>query len=255
MKLILGDAIDTLNNLPPESVDLIVTDPPYKCIRGGKPDRSKGAPSGMLSLNDGKVFSHNDCPAKQYMSLLYRVLKSGCHAYVMTNLLNLREMMDEATKAGFQIHNLLVWEKNNATPSRWYMKNAEFTLFLRKGKAKRINHLGSKMVHKFKNNLGGRIHPTEKPIELMKFYIENSSNFGDVVLDPFMGTGSTGLACLDTGREFIGIEVDSKYYEKAKDRLLKIRSGEPDYHIRRSLLTMIPSIQELCMLHDKIKNS
>lgn len=196
-----------------------MTDPPYKCISGGKPHK-KGQPSGMLSLNDGKVFDYNDCPPRQYMPLLYRVLKNGCHAYVMTNFLNLREMMDEATKAGFQMHNLLVWEKNNATPSRWYMKNAEFTLFLRKGKAKRIKNVGSKMVHRFNNILGDKTHPTEKPVELMKFYIENSSNEGDVVLDPFMGSGSTGLACLDAGREFIGIEVDNKYYEIAKDRLI-----------------------------------
>lgn len=225
MKLFFGDAIKILNNLPPESVDLIVTDPPYKCISGGKPHK-KGQPSGMLSLNDGKVFNHNDCPPSQYMQLLYSVLKSGCHAYIMTNLLNLKEMMDEAIKAGFKIHNLLVWEKNNATPSRWYMKNAEFTLFLRKGKAKRINNVGSKMVHKFSNILGNKTHPTEKPVELMRFYIENSSNIGDIVLDPFMGTGSTGMACLYTGRSFIGIEVDSKYYEIAKDKFKQAMQDE-----------------------------
>ena len=85
--IIKGNAIEELNKMPPESVDLVVTDPPYKCISGGKPHK-KGQPSGMLSLNDGKVFDHNDCPPRKYMPLLYRVLKSGCHAYIMTNLLN-----------------------------------------------------------------------------------------------------------------------------------------------------------------------
>lgn len=128
-------------------------------------------------------------------------------------------MMEEAIKAGFKIHNLLVWEKNNATPSRWYMKNAEFTLFLRKGKAKRINNVGSKMVHRFNNILGNKDHPTEKPVELMKFYIENSSNMGDVVLDPFMGAGSTGIACMECHRNFIGIEIDGRYFDTARNRI------------------------------------
>lgn len=216
--IIKGNAIEELNKMPPESVDLVVTDPPYKCISGGKPHK-KGQPSGMLSLNDGKVFDNNDCPPRKYMSLLYRVLKSGCHAYIMTDLLNLQEMMEEAIKAGFKIHNLLVWEKNNATPSRWYMKNAEFTLFLRKGKAKCINNVGSKMVHRFNNILGNKDHPTEKPVELMKFYIENSSNMGDVVLDPFMGAGSTGIACMECHRNFIGIEIDGRYFDTARNRI------------------------------------
>lgn len=218
-KLYNGDALDILVSMEDESIDLVVTDPPYKCISGGKP-KSKGQPSGMLSKNDGKIFNENDIAIEDWMPQLYRVLKNGSHAYVMTNLLNLEKMMLVARQVGFEIHNLLVWEKNNATPSRWYMKNAEFTLFLRKGKAKRINNVGSKMVHRFNNILGKKVHPTEKPVELMHFYIENSSNIGDVVLDPFMGAGSTGVACLDCGRKFVGIEKDSEYFNIAEERLL-----------------------------------
>ena len=221
-KLYNGDALDILASMEDESIDLVVTDPPYKCISGGKP-KSKGQPSGMLSKNDGKIFNENDIAIEDWMPQLYRVLKNGSHAYVMTNLLNLEKMMLVARQVGFDIHNLLVWEKNNATPSRWYMKNAEFTLFLRKGKAKRINNVGSKMVHRFNNILGKKVHPTEKPVELMLFYIENSSNIGDVVLDPFMGAGSTGVACLDCGRKFVGIEKDREYYNIAEERLLFIK--------------------------------
>ena len=217
-----GDALDILASMEDESIDLVVTDPPYKCISGGKP-KSKGQPSGMLSKNDGKIFNENDIAIEDWMPQLYRVLKNGSHAYVMTNLLNLEKMMLVARQVGFDIHNLLVWEKNNATPSRWYMKNAEFTLFLRKGKAKRINNVGSKMVHRFNNILGKKVHPTEKPVELMLFYIENSSNIGDVVLDPFMGAGSTGVACLDCGRKFVGIEKDREYFNIAEARLLFIK--------------------------------
>ena len=102
------------------------------------------------------------------------------------------------------------------------MKNCEYVLFLRKGDTKYINNIGkSKTVHQFNNIIGNKVHPTEKPVDLLKFYITNSSNVGDVVLDPFMGSGSTGVACINTGRYFIGIELDEKYFNIAKERIDK----------------------------------
>lgn len=215
--LIKGDALEILRDLDDCCIDLIVTDPPYRCISGGSPHGVK-SPSGILSKNDGKIFEHNNVKISDFMPLLYKVLKNDSHAYVMTNFLNLEEMFAEARNAGFRIHNLLVWEKNNVTPSRWYMKNAEFTLFLYKGRAKKINDVGSKMVHKF-NNIRNKLHPTEKPVELMELYVKNSSKIGDFVLDPFMGSGSTGIACKNLNRNFIGIEKDEYYFNVAKRRL------------------------------------
>ena len=85
------------------------------------------------------------------------------------------------------------------------MKNCEYVFLLRKGKAKWINNIGArKTVHRFNNIISNKTHPTEKPVELMRFYIENSSNENDIVLDPFMGTGSTGVACIEKNRRFIG---------------------------------------------------
>ena len=111
--------------------------------------------------------------------------------------------MNKTFVVGFKHINLLVWEKNNCTPSQFYMKNCEYTLLLRKGKSKYINKIGdSKTVHKFNNIIGNKVHPTEKPVELMKFYVENSSDVGDTVLDMFMGSCSTGVACLNTNRKF-----------------------------------------------------
>lgn len=102
------------------------------------------------------------------------------------------------------------------------MKNCEYILFLRKGNAKYINNIGqSKTVHRFNNITGKKAHPTEKPVDLLEFYIKNSSNVGDVVLDPFMGSGSTGVACINTKRNFIGIELDEKYFNIAKERIDK----------------------------------
>ena len=72
------------------------------------------------------------------------------------------------------------------------------------------------------NILGNKKHPTEKPVELLKVLIENSSNEGDIVMDCFMGSGSTGIACINTNRKFVGIEIDKKYYDIAVERIQEI---------------------------------
>lgn len=173
----------------------------------------------MLYKNDGKIFNNNNIKFSDWIPEVYRVLKDGSHFYCMTNVLNLSKVIVEAEKAGFYLHNILVWEKNTANANRWYMKNCEFTLFFKKGKAKTINNPGSKMVHKFNNPTGNKTHPTEKPVELMEFYVLNSSNVGDIVLDPFMGSGATGVASVTNNRNFIGIEIDSIYYNVAERRV------------------------------------
>ena len=128
--------------------------------------------------------------------------------------------MNKSLAVGFKHINLLVWEKNNCTPSQFYMKNCEYTLLLRKGKSKYINDIGgSKTVHKFNNIIGNKVHPTEKPEELMKFYVENSSDRGDTVLDMFMGSGSTGVAALNTNRKFIGVEMEENYFDIGASRM------------------------------------
>ena len=217
VELFNGDCLDLMARMEEGCIDLLVTDPPYKTISGGD---SGNRPKGMLSGNR-KLFKHqSDIEIRDWMPLVFRVLKEESHAYIFTNSLNLKEMLDESEKAGFQLHNILVWEKNNCTPSQFYMKNCEYVLFLRKGKAKWINNIGaSKTVHQFNNILGKKTHPCEKPVDLLKFYIENSSKEDDIVLDPFMGTGSCGEACVQTGRRFLGIEKDETYFNLAKERL------------------------------------
>ena len=215
-----ADAIQELKTLPDESVDLVVTDPPYRTISGGTHSKWKsGYPVSILSKNDGKIFDNNDVNHLEWLQECYRVLKPNTHIYIMTNVLNLFELQSIAEKVGFKLHNLLVWEKNTCNANRWYMKNCEYTLFMRKGEAKTINNPSSKTVHQFNNPVGNKNHPTEKPIDLMKFYIENSSNKNDIVLDPFMGSGSTGVACKELNRNFIGIELDEKYFNIARERI------------------------------------
>ena len=222
MILYNGDAIEFLSNLESNSVDLCVTDPPYRTISGGhNSELCKGhyRPGGILSKNDGKIFEHNDVDHREWMHQVYRVLKPNTDFYCMTNVLNLFDLKEIAESVGFRVHNLLVWRKPNCTPSRWYMKNCEFTLYLYKGKARPINNPGSQMVHEFKNPVGNKLHPTEKPVDLMEFYVANSSKPKDLVLDPFMGAGATGVACMNLDRAFLGCEIDPKYYTIAKERI------------------------------------
>lgn len=225
-----GDCLEIMKNIPDKSIDLIITDPPYKTIRGGNTNAEKyKRPKGILGGNR-KLFKYQNIKISSWMPEIYRVLKEESHCYIFTNFLNLQEMMNEATKAGFKMHNLLVWEKNNCTPSQFYMKNCEYVLFLRKGKAKWINNIGeSKTVHQFNNIIGNKLHPTEKPVDLLEYYLLNSSELKDIVLDPFMGSGSTGAACVNTKRNFIGIELDENYFNIAKERIEQAQNEQVQY--------------------------
>lgn len=217
-----GDCTKVLKQYPDSSFDLVVTDPPYKTITGGDNNGANSVrPAGMLSGNR-KLFSYqNAIKFSEWLPEVYRVLKEGTHCYIFTNSLNMKDLLIESENVGFKLHNILVWEKNNCTPSQFYMKNCEYVLFLRKGKARWINNIGSsKTVHHF-DNVRHKEHPTEKPVDLLKFYIANSSHEGDIVLDPFMGCGSTGIACDELNRRFVGIEIDKEYYDKACKKLYK----------------------------------
>jgi len=105
-----------------------------------------------------------------------------------------------------------------------YMSQFEYILFFRKGKFKKINNCGTADIlnvpnKKTKDANGKNIHDTEKPIELMKILIENSSQECEIVLDPFIGVGSTVLACIGSGRKYIGYEIDNEYYDISNERL------------------------------------
>ena len=232
MKLIHADCMDALKKLPDGSVDLLVTDPPYRLIGGGCTPKNARHPVGGIFSRDrqtarnGTLFAHNHIAFEAWLPEVYRTLKEGTHAYVMCNPRNLKALWLAAEKAGFIYQNLLVWKKNNVLPSQFYMYSYELILLLRKGRAVPIRHPESRNCVDVPNIPGGRKrHPTEKPVELLRILIENSSDPGDTVLDPFMGSGSTGAACLQLGREFIGMELDDSYFETATKRL-EVESNE-----------------------------
>jgi DNA modification methylase len=206
--------------IPDNFADLILTDPPYKTITGGRNNgKNSKRPKGILNNNNG-LFKHQKLKISDWMPEIYRILKEGSQCYIFTNTINLEAMLTESRLVGFKLHNVLAWEKNNCPPSQYYMKNCEYVLFLRKGKAKWINDIGgSKTVHKFDNIIGKKIHPCEKPIPLLEFYINNSSEKNDIVFDPFIGSGNTAVAAKNLGRRYLGFEIDEEHYEKALKRI------------------------------------
>lgn len=220
--LLNQDVREVFKTIPDNSIDLVVTDPPYKTTSRG----NAGTSGGMLQKEinkKGQVFKHNNIKPQEYIPELYRVLKDGSHCYIMTNHVNLQEMINVATESGFKFVKCLIWDKGNKIMGQYYMSSFEYILFLRKGKAKRINNCGTADILrvpniKLKGEDGKNLHDTEKPVELMKIMIDNSSNEGDIVFDPFMGIGSTGVACLELNRRFIGVELDEQYFPIAKYR-------------------------------------
>lgn len=217
------DSIEYMKGLKDECIDLIITDPPYKITRRGNTGTSGGMFKGELSMK-GKIFKNNDITPKDYIPELYRILKSGSHCYIMTNHVNLQEILNTATNCGFHFIKSLIWNKGNKIMSQYYMNQFEYILFFRKGKAKRINHCGTSDIldipnKKIKDENGKNLHDTEKPIDLMKILVNNSSNERDIVLDPFCGIGSTVIASKILNRQYIGVEIDTKYFNITKDRL------------------------------------
>ena len=220
------DVLNILPQIEDESIDLVVTDPPYKMTARGNHGNTGGMLAKKITMN-GNVFNHNDISIKEYASELYRILKDGSHCYIMTNHINLIEMLNTMTDVGFHFIKSLIWDKGNKIMGRFYMSQYEYILFFRKGKGVQINNCGTSDILSFPNKKlkgedGSNLHDTEKPVELMKVLIENSSKPNDIVLEPFMGIGSTVIACQELNRRYIGVELDNKYFEITKKRLEQI---------------------------------
>lgn len=224
MKLINNDCMVALKDIPDETIDLVCTDCPYHIVEGGCTtglygNKNNGTNDDIIYTKKGKFFKHNEIKFEEWLPEIYRVLKQDTHCYIMINPRNLAELQTKAEKVGFKFQNILIWEKNNSTPNRYYLNSYEMILMLRKGKAKNINNMGTKNILQINNIIGNKKHPTEKPVKLMKILVDNSTQVGGVVLDLFMGCGSTGVACKELHRDFIGIEIDEKYFNIAKDRI------------------------------------
>ena len=201
-----------------KDVDLCVSDPPYELTNGGDTEGGLQERIGEGYDNSGNMFE-GECPEwKDFCPLIFNCLAEQAHCYLMAESKNQFEMQVQARAAGFRFHNLLYWDKGSCTPNRWYMKGAEFVGFFYKGKAFNINNCSSQQGI-YIRQIDVTSHPTEKPVLLMQHYITNSSQNGQTVIDPFMGSGTTGIAAIRSGRKFIGIERDPHWFGVAQARL------------------------------------
>ena len=236
INLIHGDCLMAMKDIPDASIDLICTDPPYKLTSRGSSGTMSGYWTNQLTKK-GKIFENNDIDIEDYIHELYRVLKDKTHCYIMCNQVNLPHFLQVISNSKFKYIKCLIWDKGNKICGRYYMNCFEYIIMLRKGGERTINDCGTPDIlsipnHKTKGADGKNIHDSEKPVALMQILIQNSSNEGDVVLDMFMGSGTTGLAAIKSNRDFIGIEVDEKYYQTAQQR---IASYERNKTIQRRL--------------------
>lgn len=226
------NCLDILKTIPDDSIDLIVTDPPYKITSRG----SSGTMGGYWKSDiakKGRIFKNNNISCKEYLPEFYRILKEKTICYVMCNNTNLQEMMNVGVESGFSFVKCLIWEKGNKICGRYYMNCFEYIILFRKGGDRTINDCGTPdilkvPIKKLKDENGKNLHDTEKPVELMEILVKNSSNENEIVLDPFMGIGSTGVACKNLGRNFIGIEIDEKYFKIAEERINGIDLSDLD---------------------------
>lgn len=212
-----GDCLELMKKIPDGSIDLVVTDPPYTMTKRGKSCRPNWMPNNMGENVFGGVIPD----VKTWMTECFRVLKDGTHFYVFCNTNDIQKFLNIADEVGFKLHNILTMIKNTGMPNRWYLKNCELILFFRKGKAKSINDMRCRdwFCVSMPTQKTGKLHITQKPLEIITTFVTNSSNEGDVVLDPFMGSGTTAVAAINTNRHYIGFELDEKYFQIACDRL------------------------------------
>ncbi len=222
-ELFQQDAVDWLRDRPTESVDLLISDPAYESLVKhraiGTTTRLKHSKS---SSNDWfKVF-----PNARFAELfqeVYRVLKRNTHFYLLCDAETMFVVKPEAERAGFRFWKPLVWDKRTIGMGYHYRARYEFILFFEKGK-RRLNNLGVADVISLPRIHGG--YPAEKPPELAEVLIGQSSVPGEVVADPFMGSGSVGVAAARLGRRFLGNDLNPHAVSLAGERLRNIAPRE-----------------------------
>ena len=214
-RLALGDSLDILPEIT--GAKCLLTDPPYKVTSGGNTDAGFGGWMANDYNNNGSIVAC-DLDWADWLPLIPLTLTRDAHLYIFSNDRNLPDAWRAAEAAGFDFHRLLVWDKRAAMPNRWYMQCCEFVLFMRQGKAYPVNDCGAMALQSiFQRDESD--HKTEKPVPLLELYIRQSTNIGDLVLDPFMGAGSVGCAAVRQGRRFVGIEIEERWFDVACARI------------------------------------
>lgn len=228
-----ADCESALPTLQQASVDLLLTDPPYNL---GLFMKSRGTNMGKLRENHFAVSGWDQLEVAQWtqkMDILFAnaamVMKPRGSMIVFMSLIKAQTIIELATKHGFYYKTTGIWHKTNPLPRNMNLQFVNSTeawlYFAYKGTTGTFNN-EKKVVHDFvetsvvplsEKKLGK--HPTQKPVALMEHFVRLLTNPGDTVLDPFMGSGSSGVASKKLGRKFVGIEMAKSYFDLAKSRI------------------------------------
>lgn len=225
-KLIQGDCLEVMKNIPDNSVDLIATDPPYLISAtngGGTINKIKKLNKSLADLKKVDITQGYDI--ELFGNEFLRIMKE-INIYFWCNKTQIPDYFNFYVNKHKCKFDIICWHKTNALPtySNKYLSDTEYLLYFKKGKGKCFpqsyedakTYYVAPINHKDKREYG---HPTIKPLDITEKILRNSSKEGQLVLDPFMGSGTTGVACLNTNRKFIGIELDENYFNIAKNRI------------------------------------
>jgi len=211
-----GDALELLPEINSETIDLIVTDPPYgKAIKMNRRKHKDKLCEVIAGDNDLET-------VRQAIPQLFRVLKPNTAMFMFMSPTTMAQVEPWLVGAGFKIKNHIVWDKvahgvgdlKGSFSSQW-----ECLFLAVKGRPLLRGHRFSDIWRYPRIASQKMLHMNQKPVELLKRCIAEFSDEAGIVLDPFMGSGSTGVAALELNRQFIGIELDSQYYNVANERI------------------------------------
>jgi site-specific DNA-methyltransferase (adenine-specific) len=216
------DAVEWLVSLPDESIDLVVTDPPYESLEKhraiGTTTRLKHS---KASSNDWfRTFPNARFP--ELFREIHRVLGRNRHFYLFTDAETMFVAKPAAESAGFRFWKPLVWDKQKIGMGYHYRSRYELVLFFEKGKRKLADLSIPDVISHPRIHRG---YPTEKPVALAEVFVRQSTEPGQVVADPFMGSASTGVAALGLGRRFVGTDIAATAVALATERLARAKDA------------------------------
>jgi len=215
--IVFGDCLKFMAKMPKNSVDLLITDPPYG-INFQSGHRNK---KWRKIANDNNLLWLTEFSAK-----VRRVLKPGAHAYIFCSHHH-GYAFRQIIGAYLPYKNKLIWKKNNTGMGDIegdYAPQYEEILFFSNGEKKLNGRRDSNILEFVRTQ--NELHPTQKPVDLIRFLIRKSTDKGDLVFDPFLGSGTTAIAAHQEKREFIGIELDEVHFKTAKKRYEQFKSQQ-----------------------------
>jgi site-specific DNA-methyltransferase (adenine-specific) len=231
--LVLGDCLERLSDLPWHSVDLVLTDPPYGIdystnYRGSEAKDGVGMRNDHPESIDGKTCGiHGDGDLDflaHVLPVLAGKLKPSGHLYLFCSPKKIDTALSAIRQTGLLYKSLIVWDKNDWGPGDLFGSfgsTYELIIHAAKSNESRVRRRSSDILRVHKIHPRKQVHPHQKPVPLLNRLIKISTDRGGLVVDPFMGSASAALACIKSGRRFLGFEVDPAYYERAVKRVQK----------------------------------